>query len=426
MKITKYIFYFFIIISIILIFPLGSADSESDLSISENDIFVSDTQIKSGESVALYAKVDNFGSQAEAMVRFYEGEQRTFIGEDEISILDDSSQLAEISWSPSHMAHKITASIEDVIPRDLNLENNEAQSIFYFQDQENNLKIPYQEATVESGIERVIPVEVKAKSDVNDVFINLIYNGDLEVSILSPQQSINEGKITKFFLKVKAPKLKGDRIFENRTILIQAQSENYKSNIGELKISIHASYEESTWWDPSIAVAAGTMGVLAVLGSSEVGKYKFISFIGPLYTKLTREEILDHYTRGKIHGYILANPGEHYNSIRKALGIPNGSFAYHLQVLERECMIKSKRDGLYRRFYPFGAKIPEGRKFRLNDTQKIILGRISERPGISQGDIARLLGVKPSTINYHINKLKIAGLVNCERKGISVRYYPGQ
>jgi predicted transcriptional regulator len=409
-----------------MIVPLGSAANEPDLAISEEGIMVSDTSLEIGETITIYAKVENFGSQAEAIVRFYEGNPRTFIGEDEITISDDSSALAKISWEPLSDNHMFIVSIEDVYPQDVNLNNNEAMSIFNLDNQENEMSISPHEAMVESGIERVIPVEVEAISDINDIDLNVIYNGDLDIAVLTPPHSIKANEVTKFYLNVKVPHLKNDQNNDNRTILIQACGENVKSNIGELKISVHASFEEGDWWYPSVAVAAGTMGVLAVLGSSEVGKYKLISFVGPLYTKLTREEILDHYTRGKIHGYVLANPGEHYNSIRKALGIPNGSFAYHLQVLERECMIKSKRDGLYKRFYPFGAKIPEGKKFRLNDTQKIILGGISERPGISQGDIAHLLGVKPSTVNYHMKRLQTAGLVNSVRKGISVKYYLSQ
>jgi predicted transcriptional regulator len=245
----------------------------------------------------------------------------------------------------------------------------------------------------------------------------------MEVDVLSPPGDIIEGESFTFFVKVKVPLLSEEENLRNQAILIQATDGVNFSNIADFKILIHPSVETSSWWNTTIVAAAGAVGIFAVVGSSEVGKYKFISFVGPLYTKLKSEEILDHYTRGKIHGYILANPGDHYNSIKKALEVSNGSFAYHLRVLEREGLIKSKRDGLYKRFYPYSAKIPQDNGKKLNDTQRIIIEKIRTQPGISQKDIALLLGVKPQTVNYHINKLIMAGFVLIERRGIGVKYF---
>jgi predicted transcriptional regulator len=179
-------------------------------------------------------------------------------------------------------------------------------------------------------------------------------------------------------------------------------------------------------WSP-IGIWASLISIMVVVGlvgGTERGKLWALFFLFvPLYTKIKKNTVLDHYTRGQIHGYIVANPGDHYNSIKESLKLNNGTLAYHLRVLEREGIVKSRSDGIYKRFYPMGMKVPEATGTRLTEIQKIIIKRIRETPGISQKEMARLVGVSPSTINYHISILKSAGIVRSERRGMRVGYF---
>jgi DNA-binding MarR family transcriptional regulator len=59
----------------------------------------------------------------------------------------------------------------------------------------------------------------------------------------------------------------------------------------------------------------------------------------------------------------------------------------------------------------------------LNKSQTLIMELVRDTPGISQKDIASFLGISPSTINYHVEKLILMGLLEKERRGMSVRYY---
>jgi len=163
---------------------------------------------------------------------------------------------------------------------------------------------------------------------------------------------------------------------------------------------------------------------LGYVGGTERGKLFVLFFLFvPLYSRMKKNTVLDHYVRGQIHGYIVANPGDHYNSIKDALKLNNGTLAYHIRVLEREGIVKSRSDGIYKRFYPADMKVPENDGTRLTEIQKIILKRIKETPSISQKEMSRLVGVSPSTINYHIDILKSAGLVRSERRGMRIGYF---
>jgi predicted transcriptional regulator len=170
----------------------------------------------------------------------------------------------------------------------------------------------------------------------------------------------------------------------------------------------------------AVGVAASSAALLAAAGLiNENAKWLFLLFFVPLYTKIKRERVLDHFVRGQIFGYIQANPGEHYNAIKDALGLTNGSLAHHLRTLEREQFVKSKRYGLYRRFYPMNYRMPADDVYQPNEIQATILAVIRDHPGITQKEIAGRLGLTPPTVNYHVAVLIDRNLILVERRGRS-------
>lgn len=178
----------------------------------------------------------------------------------------------------------------------------------------------------------------------------------------------------------------------------------------------------------AISSAAGTGGI-AVLGFAltETGKYKLLSFLLlliPLYTRIQKEDVLDQFVRGEIYGYIKANPGVHYNQIIRELDVKNGTLSYHLHMLEKTGMVKSRKEGFrYRAFYPTGIKFPKEERYRLTELQTNIIKLIKENEGISQKKIARALDVKHQTINYNVKILQHTGLVRLRKKGRTTSLY---
>jgi predicted transcriptional regulator len=179
---------------------------------------------------------------------------------------------------------------------------------------------------------------------------------------------------------------------------------------------------------PSRATSATALSLLIAtlyfFVGTEVGKYKFLGFAIPLYSKLTKQMVLDHETRGLIRGYIIANPGDHFTSIKKHIGLKNGTLAYHLKILERENIIKSHRDGIFKRFYPMNTKIT--RDMVHMSKQEIILNKIIEQPGISRKELALQVGLSRQVINYHSKGLIQAGLVRSEKYGKRIQYYANE
>jgi len=159
------------------------------------------------------------------------------------------------------------------------------------------------------------------------------------------------------------------------------------------------------------------IGVI-ILANTEIMMCGMLPFMVGLYSRITKNEVLDHYTRGRIMGYLQANPGEHYLSIKEELDLNNGSLAYHLKVLEREGYIKSTRDGIYKRFYPMKTKVQ-----RPISLEEQVLGTLRRSPGINQKEIAAKVSNNHATVHRILHKMEKAGIVKIIRDGREMRCY---
>jgi len=157
---------------------------------------------------------------------------------------------------------------------------------------------------------------------------------------------------------------------------------------------------------------------LVALANTEVGIYGMLPPLMGLYTRISKVEVLDHYTRGRIMGYLQANPGETYHSIKDELDLNNGTLSYHLKVMEREGFIRSSRDGIYKRFYPMTLKVP-----RPITLEEQILGTLRRNPGISQKEITNKVGNNPATVHRTLHRMEQAGIVRLSRDGRVTKCY---
>ncbi len=155
--------------------------------------------------------------------------------------------------------------------------------------------------------------------------------------------------------------------------------------------------------------------------------------------RLKKDDVLEHFVRVRIFGHIEANPGVHYSQIMVTLNLGNGVLAYHLDVLEREGFVRTRRQGMYKYFYPTGTSIGQnlGGTFydyfgeanskkaeQLSKFQRNILNIIRNEEGISQKLLAERLGKSKQLVSYHVRKMTRAGFIRKEgeRKGSSELY----
>jgi predicted transcriptional regulator len=105
------------------------------------------------------------------------------------------------------------------------------------------------------------------------------------------------------------------------------------------------------------------------------------------------------------------------------LDLKNGVLSYHLSTLEREGYVLSEMDGIYRRFYPNSVKFEVDYPIFLSKLQERIVDFIKSRPGLTQKEVAKELGISTSTANDNIQVLSQALILELKRDGKRTRCY---
>jgi predicted transcriptional regulator len=173
---------------------------------------------------------------------------------------------------------------------------------------------------------------------------------------------------------------------------------------------------------PSVLVAIAallTVAVVAGLGYAfEPFKYSLVLLFLPLFSRFSRENVLDNKNRYIIHGYIIDNPGVNFSGICEEFDLPLGVATYHLDVLERENFVQSVRDGRLKRFYSTDTKVPNGKMRKTpEEIRTTLLDIVSAHPGVSQKELIRELGIDRETVGYHIRILVKEGFIVASKKG---------
>ena len=158
----------------------------------------------------------------------------------------------------------------------------------------------------------------------------------------------------------------------------------------------------------------------------------------PFYSRVTGKKILEHELLSRIYMYIRAHPGDHYRSIMAKLKIKNGTLVHHLSRLEQEELIKSERDGYFKRFYPVGMRIPKSEvgmyypegmatynigEHQVSGLQMKIIKILKKYPGLTQKEIALKINESRRVVNYHIKLLEQDNLVRIVKEGRETKCY---
>jgi predicted transcriptional regulator len=165
-------------------------------------------------------------------------------------------------------------------------------------------------------------------------------------------------------------------------------------------------------------VISVSFGALLLVSLTEMGKFKSIILLAPLYSKTKKKALLDNFMRGQIFRFIVEHPGVHFNRIKQELGLNNGALTFHLKKLEEEVFIVSRNDGFRKRFFPSEGSVPS-----LPTKYEQILSAIRLNPGITQKEIAKELDTPPSTVNVNIRKMREAQIIKNVKKGKALKCY---
>lgn len=157
----------------------------------------------------------------------------------------------------------------------------------------------------------------------------------------------------------------------------------------------------------------------------------FVGISGRAYAESSRHE---NVVRNDLVDLISYNPGINLTSIRSELQLSQGAVSYHLRRLEKGGVIYSHKGMKERRYYPatMGYNQVEDRSAQ-DEVRSIIANPTGSRiiELLGQGDatqtqIVNEVGVSPSTVHWHMERMERAGLIRKRREGRSVVYCLGK
>ncbi len=212
--------------------------------------------------------------------------------------------------------------------------------------------------------------------------------------------------------------------------------------VKEEKTITRAVQEEAIIIAPTLLVIASTTSILSMIvlivlntesvriPSTAAGLWLF-GLIGK-----THETTDGRFQRGRLMGYLTANPGCHFRALMGALEMSNGQITHHIRILENEESIWRRKDGRLVRFYPLTNQLQPHMSDDVlpvpplspdpNSLQGKILslldidGTLGEFP--TQSELADRLEKSQQLVSHHLRTLQKFGLVEKRKMGVRNRY----
>lgn len=180
--------------------------------------------------------------------------------------------------------------------------------------------------------------------------------------------------------------------------------------------------------DAAMWAGLGLVGAVGLAWAWPALKFGLARYlVVPLYARIHKDEVLEHPVRDDILTTVSDQPGISASELGRRTRCGWGTLVYHLSVLEREKMVWSTREGRHRRYFAQGRVNYSDRDalgLLRNASSRRLADAVRQTPGVIQKDLSHRLGLSPSTIAWHIDRLERAGLVLKEADGRQVRYYP--
>ena len=138
------------------------------------------------------------------------------------------------------------------------------------------------------------------------------------------------------------------------------------------------------------------------------------------------------FQRGRLYGFIESNPGIHLSALTRLSDLGNNQATYHLDLLEKEGRIWSRRDGRLLIFFADSVAMDTSLSsplldinFSKNSIKRSILMNLNQADlmdlaGPSGSQLAKEIGVSPQVFSYHIRSLIDWEMVERKRSGLKV------
>ena len=174
---------------------------------------------------------------------------------------------------------------------------------------------------------------------------------------------------------------------------------------------------------------------LSVISGLSIGSQNFRSSLKDFIIKLSAfivigristndgEKVLLNDTRREIYNCIIDNPGIHLRELAKQLNKGISTITWHLRILEKADLIRSRKLGNKIIYYPKGMDISDLPLLYLNNkTSQEIFEYILHSPAHLR-KIAEDLDMPVETVRYNLKKMEEMNIVNRKEDGNKIVYH---
>jgi predicted transcriptional regulator len=181
-------------------------------------------------------------------------------------------------------------------------------------------------------------------------------------------------------------------------------------------------------WLPEAAPVAGGAAGLGVLGwlAWKAGLLqRWMVPVAGLFVRVEPEHAGDHLTRALVLDELVKRRVVSTDELRDRLSLNQGTLLWHLRVLERLEVVRSRRVGRIRVWYRRDAGAPTREELLIEDAPQrtSVLEAITSNPGSSLSEVARATGLAKSSVHRHVATLTTAGIVQMRREALRTCLY---
>lgn len=134
------------------------------------------------------------------------------------------------------------------------------------------------------------------------------------------------------------------------------------------------------------------------------------------------DDLLALESRRRLFQHLRRNPGQFLRELQRELGMGMGVLEHHLDLLVRQGLVTVEVDG-QKRFYPVEVAAPDRTLlgFLRQAIPRQVLMALASGP-LPRGEVVARLGLAPSTVQYHLQRLADSGLVSVQKGGRDAVY----
>lgn len=171
--------------------------------------------------------------------------------------------------------------------------------------------------------------------------------------------------------------------------------------------------------------ALGATGAAAGLAALALGLRPMM--LAPLFSRLQRGELLNHPVRRDLLRIISTDPGVNISELHGRMDLGWGSLLYHLQRLEAQEFIISRRWGRSRRYF-LNQRGLEARAHGIRALKApnalALASIVAAQPGRTQAELATQMSLCKSVVSKYAKRLEDAALVQRQVGRNCLRLFP--